>query len=47
MRDARLSVREPHAVPEQIKHIAAVLNRFGEFLVNLRQLRTPYRPFLA
>lgn len=37
MRDARLSVREPHAVPEQIKHIAAVINRFGAFLVNLRQ----------
>ena len=37
MRDARLSVREPHAVPEQIKHIAAVINRFGAFLVKLRQ----------
>ena len=37
MRDARLSVHEPHAVPEQIKHIAALINRFGAFLVNLQQ----------
>ena len=37
MRDPRLSVREPHAVPEQIEHIAAVINRFGAFLVKLRQ----------
>jgi hypothetical protein len=36
MRDARLSAREPHAVPEQIKHIAAVINRFGAFLVTLQ-----------
>ncbi len=37
MRDARLSVREPYAVPEQIKYIAGVINRFGAFLVDLRQ----------
>ena len=36
MRDARLSALEPHTVPEQIKHIAAMINRFGAFLVNLR-----------
>lgn len=37
MRDARLSAREPHAVPEQIKHISAMINRFGAFLVTLQQ----------
>ncbi len=37
MRDSRLSAREPHAVPERIKHIAAVINRFGAFLVKLQQ----------
>ncbi len=38
MLDARVSVHEPYGVPKEIKHITALINRFGAFLVNLQRV---------